>query len=210
MALQKASSQQMLQPVDHRQDMAPEAGRQLVDQLTSAQAQERRSAAIGLRGRPHSAPALVRALRCEAEPQVRSAILTTLSSMASVQVVAELVPLLRSDEASLRNGAMEVLATMPNEAAQHVAPLLSDPDPDVRLLTLQLLSEFAHPHVRDWLRKVLEFDDNLNVVASAVEVMAEVGQVQDIDLLQAVVDRFHGDVFIAFTVDVALSRMEAP
>jgi hypothetical protein len=63
--------------------------------------------------------------------------------------------------------------------------------------------------VRAWLCLVLERDDNLNVVASAVEVMAEVGQAQDVPLLEATLARFGGDPFLAFTIDIAISRMEA-
>lgn len=181
----------------------------LVNQLFQSDPQVRRCAAIGLRGHLQRAPDLLRALLAEADAQVRSALLASLSTMPCDAVVQGLRPLLQSDDASLRNGAMDVLAQMPQVLAPHVQGLLLDPDPDVRLLTLQLLSELAHPEVRHWLCRVLERDDNLNVVASAVEVMAEVGQPQDVPLLEATLARFGGDSFLAFTIDIAISRMEA-
>jgi HEAT repeat protein len=182
---------------------------ELVSQLAHSDAQHRRSAAMALQGQMAAAAAMVFALQTETDAQVRSALLASLSTMPCEAVVSGLTPLLQSDEASLRNGAMEVLAQMPHVLAPHVPQLLAHPDADVRLLTLQLLSELAHPEVRAWLCLVLERDDNLNVVASAVEVMAEVGQAQDVPLLEATLARFGGDPFLAFTIDIAISRMEA-
>ena len=189
---------------------APPTPAALASQLTQPDAQARRWAAIGLRGHLQRAPDLLRALQVETDALVRSALLASLSTIPCDAVVHGLMPLLHSDDASLRNGAMDVLAQMPQVLAPHVQGLLADPDPDVRLLTLQLLSELVHPEVRDWLCRVLERDDNLNVVASAVEVMAEVGLAQDVPLLEATLARFGGDSFLAFTIDIAISRMEAP
>ncbi|GAA4423977.1 HEAT repeat domain-containing protein [Acidovorax lacteus] len=170
----------------------------------------RREAAAALRAHPGCVASMVQALRSESCREVQSALWTSLSVIGDDDVAKALIPLLQSDEASLRNGAMEVLATMPQVVSDHVDELLRHPDPDTRLLTLQLLSELQHPSIRRWLRGVLQHDDSLNVVGSAMEGMAEAGMPQDVELLRAAVQRFGNDPFLAFAADVAISRIESP
>jgi len=135
---------------------------------------------------------------------------TSLATMASEAAVAALLPMLRSEDAQLRNGAIEGLCSMPQAVAPRVAALLRDADADVRIFTVNLLGDLRHDQVLPWLRQVMQHDDAINVVAAAIEVLAEVGSPSDIKALRAAQQRFAGDAFIGFAADMAIERIEAP
>ena len=107
---------------------------------------------------------------------VRSIILTGLIVNKSPAVVAGLLPLLGSEDANLRNGAIEALQQMPDEVAPHVEAMLADPDSDVRILAVNVLSALPHPMVPEWLRRVVTTDPHVNVCAAALDALAEVGE----------------------------------
>lgn len=206
MALKKAAAHPELREVTERVPARDEQG--LRDQLQHAEAGHRRKAAIDLRDFPDSVFALGAALVRESDGDVRSAILMALSHIANEPVVDVLLPLLRSESAALRNGAIEALARMESKLAPSIPALLQDPDPDVRLMTLQLLAEFAHPGVRIWLRELLVREQDTNVLAAAMEVMAEVGETSDLELLRTIAKRDADDGYLGFIAETAIKRIQ--
>lgn len=182
----------------------------LLTQLRSGDPDQRRWAARDLAAHPQAAAALGEQLLREAAPGVREALLTSLAGMASEAAASALLPLLRSDDAQLRNGAIEALAGMPQAVAPHIAGLLRDGDVDVRIFTVNLLGELSHPQVPGWLAQVLAQEADVNVVAAAVEVLAEVGSPAHADALREARSRFAGDAFIGFAIDIALARIGSP
>ena len=145
----------------------------------------------------------------ERDSSVRSALFTTLAGFASAEAVNALLPLLRSEDAGLRNGAIEALAEMPEAVAPRVEALLHDSDADVRIFAVNLLTELRHDKVHSWLRQVLAQETAVNVVAAAIEVMTEVGDAQDLPMLRALSTRFDNDPFVGFAADMAIERIEA-
>lgn len=206
MALRKAAPQ-ALHSVQTRQHERDQAG--LLRQLADPQPQVRRHAARDLAAHPDAAEALGRALAAEADAAVREALFTSLTSLASEPAAQALVPLLRSEDAALRNGAIEALAGMPAAAAACMDRLLTDVDADVRIFAVNLLGELRHPEVPRWLGQVLRQDTQVNVVAAAVEVLTEVGSAQELPALRAARERFAGEAFIDFAIELAITRIEA-
>ena len=88
--------------------------------------------------------------------------------------------------------------------------LLLDPDADVRIFAVNLLGELRHADVPRWLLQVLRHEAHVNVVAAALEVLAEVGSAADVPALRSVRERFEHDPFIQFAADIAISRIESP
>jgi HEAT repeat protein len=196
-----------LHPVQARERKRDLLG--LMAQLSDADANARRWAARDLAGHAAAASTMGQALQRERDLSVREALFTSLSAMDDEGAVKVLLPLLRSDEAALRNGAIEALAAMPQRVAPWVDRLLSDPDADVRLMTVNLLGELRHPQVGHWLTQVLDQDAHVNVVAGAIEVMTEVGDSQHRDVLLRARERFAQDPFIGFATELALQRIDA-
>ena len=117
------------------------------------------------------------------------------------------MPLLGSEDANLRNGAIEALQQMPDEVAPHVEAMLADPDSDVRIFAVDVLSALPHPMVPEWLRRVVTLDPHVNVCAAALDALAEAGQPEVIPALEELADRFSDVAFIQFAVDAAIRRI---
>lgn len=212
MGLRKSTTAPALHEVHERGYERDETG--LVRQLQDEDTQVRRLAArdLGLLDGPArsaAAQALCEALAVECHACVRSVLQTSLSQLADPASVPALLALLRSDDAGLRNGAVEVLAGMPDAVAPHVQALLRDADPDVRILSINLLGELAHPDVPHWLAQVLERETEINVVGAAIEVLGEVGTAEALPALRAVRERFAADPFTCFAAQLAMERIEA-
>jgi HEAT repeat protein len=207
MGLRKTSSIEPLREVIEREHPRDKAG--LIAQLRSANAEQRRWAARDLAEHPDSAATLGAQLAGEAEPSVREALFISLSALNSEAAATALLPLLRSEDAQLRNGAIEALAGMPHAVAPRIDALLHDSDPDVRIFTVNLLGDLRHERVTTWLLQVLRDEVSVNGVAAAVEVLAEVGQPGHLEALRAARRRFADDPFLTFALDVAIERIEA-
>lgn len=205
MALKRASLQDSLREVVMREPARDTAG--LLTQLASGTVDERRWAARDLADEPQAGAALGAHLLRESDASVREAIFTSLAAQATETAAGALLPLLRSEDASLRNGAIEALGGMPAAVAPRVGALLRDADPDVRVFMVNLLGVLRHPQVPQWLLQVLEHEPQVNVVAAAIEVLAEVGDASHADAVRRAARRFPDEPFIAFAADITLDRV---
>jgi HEAT repeat protein len=175
-------------------------------QLQAPSAAMRRQAARQLEAVPGAASLLAHRLQVETDATVREAILTSLMSLNSEAAAASIAPLLRSEDAVLRNEALQALQHMPAAAAAHMEPLLIDPDSDVRIFAINVLSALAHPQTQAWLLRLIETDTNINVCATAVDLLAEIGTPAAVPMLQALAQRFEHP-FIQFAVATAIRRI---
>lgn len=207
MALRKAH-QPDLHPVHAREHARDFAG--LSQQLTSADPVQRRHAARDLAHLPQAGAVLGQALARETDASVRQALFTSLGTLGDEAAVQALIPLLRTEDAGLRNGAIETLSHLPQAVGPSIQRLLQDADPDVRLFTVNLLGDLRHAEVNTWLCQVLRQEPEVNVVAAAIEVLAETGGAPERAALIHARDRFLDDPFIGFATQVALERIEAP
>lgn len=176
---------------------------------TPLPAAARRQALRALATTEGGAARLVEQLQQEHDRSVREAGFTALLQAPGPATVQALLPLLRSDDAGLRNGALDVLAHLPEPTAAAIDGLLADADPDVRILTVNLLQELQHPGVLGWLLGVLAQEPQVNVVAAAVEVLTELADPRATAPLRAARERFADEPFLAFAIDLALQRTAA-
>jgi HEAT repeat protein len=174
--------------------------------LTSATIDDRWAAARSSES-PASVPSLAAALARENAAKVREAIFTALARIATRQSALAVLPYLRADEASTRAGALDALRAMPAATAQHVAVLLADKDPDVRLLACDLVRDMGDADGALLLSELLETDPEANVCAAAVEVLAEVADAGALPALSHCATRFPNDPFLAFAIKVATARL---
>ncbi len=205
MALKKATDGIALRPVearDYRRDMAG-----LIAQLDDADTGVRRWAARDLVAHPQAAAAVCAQLSRERDSSVRSVLFSSAARLGGAVVAEALLPLLRSEDPGLRNGAIEVLSGLPDAVAPHIERLLHDADGDVRIFSVNLLGDLPHPQVPQWLAQVLLHETAVNVVGAALEVLAEVGTPASLPALQAAARRFADDPYIAFAVDLSIARI---
>jgi HEAT repeat protein len=175
--------------------------------LTDSDPLARRWAARDLVVHPTATAALVAQLLVEMEPSVMEVILTTLTRIGDECAVTGLVQCLRSEEAMLRNAAIEAMKLLPDEVAPVMGRLLEDADPDVRIFAVNVLESLRHPQVEDWLIRVIAADAHINVCATAVDLLGEVGSEIAVPALHALKQRFAEDPYIQFAADLALKRI---
>jgi HEAT repeat protein len=208
MALKKHADAAAPHPVARRDAARDLPG--LIAQMGDVEAAVRRWAVRDLGAHPSAASALGARLAIETDSSVRSALFSTLAQLGGDAAVAAMLPLLRSEDPELRNGAIGVLSSLPEAVAPHIEALLRDRDSDVRIFTVDLLGNLHHGRVVAWLERVLMQDVAVNVVGAALEVLAEVGTAGSLPALQAVVARFPDDAFIGFAVALAIERIGTP
>lgn len=179
----------------------------LLGELASNDAAVRRAAALALSRHPGSAAALGARLVVDPDRAVQDAILEALVRVGDGDAVRALLPGLRTDDAAVRNGVVEALAAMPQGVGPFMPMLLADPDPDVRILALDVLQVLPDARANDWLAHVLAHDGHVNVCAAAVDRAAEMGGPDLVPLLRALCTRFPGEPFVAFAVRTAILRI---
>jgi HEAT repeat protein len=180
---------------------------ELASMLDHADADALRRAALDLGLQRAAARHLVSRLANEADTAVREAILTSLTQIGDVVSVDGLVACLRSEDAALRNEAIDVMKTVPDLVAPMMDGLLADADPDLRILAINLLESLRHPKVEEWLLEVIRKDAHLNVCATATDLLSEVGTEAAVEPLAALKKRFPDEPYIVFAADIALKRL---
>jgi HEAT repeat protein len=194
--------------VDHDDRIAERDFTGLVEELNSDNVTARRWAVRDLTDLPDSSVPLVARLAFEDNLSVRTAILNALAHLCDDEAIAGLVHCLRSEDAALRNEAIEVLKEVPNEIEPIIHTLLNDSDSDVRIFAVNILESLRHKNVEKWLINVIEKDAHLNVCATAVDLLSEIGSEIALPALKQLKIRFEDEPYICFSVDLALKRIE--
>jgi HEAT repeat protein len=167
----------------------------------------RRQAAREIVHCPGAATLLVSRLMQEDDVAVREVILTLLVRLSDPVALSGLVDCLRSEDAALRNEAIETFRQMGRDADPTLQSLLADADPDVRIFAVKILASSQHPDLESWLIQVIEKDHHVNVCATAVDLLCEVGTDSASGPLLRLKDRFAFDPYIQFAADLALKRV---
>lgn len=175
--------------------------------LMSDSKDKRRWAARDITQCPGASELLLDQLAVEEDTPVRQIILSSLTQIGDQEAVNGLVECLRSEDAALRNEAIEAMKLLPQEVALIMQNLLSDPDPDVRIFSVNILESLCHPSVESWLLDVISDDEHVNVCATAVDLLGEVGSQTSLTALEALKQRFPEEPYIQFAADLAIKRI---
>ncbi len=178
--------------------------------LDEASADRRSLAARRLVGIPDALPQLGAALARETDGRVREAILSTIATFDQQAAFDAVLPLLRSDDAALRAAALDTLKCMPVTGASRLGALLTDDDPDVRILACEIARDLSSPEPPVLLRRVIESDPLVNVCAAAIDALSDIGSAADIPALERCLARFPGEPFLRFAVEAARSQLVPP
>jgi len=180
---------------------------ELAAALEDSDATIRRHAAQKITACLDAATTLVSRLKREENTAVREAILNSLLRLHDPSISSGLADCLRSEDAALRNDVIDAFKQLGDEVAPILRSLLADPDPDVRIFVVNILNSGRHPDVEQWLIEVIERDTHVNVCATAVDLLCEVGTEAAIDPLLHLKARFAHEPYIQFGADLALKRV---
>src|ERR1700761_840111 len=176
-------------------------------QLASASSDARWDAARQLAKEPSSVGALERALSSETDPRVREALFTSLAHIRTPDAVMAVLPHIRSDDAAIRANALDALTSMADAVESSLPALLADPDPDVRLLTCDVVRRLRGPSATQYLVSLLKNETHPNVGAAAVEALSEVGDVTALPVLAECAERFAAEPFLVFSIKTAARQI---
>jgi len=156
---------------------------------------------------PDAVNMLASRLKREKDVAVREAILASMGQINNSEVVNQLVECLRSDDAALCNEAIETLKQLTTDVSSALKSILADPDPDLRIFAVNILESRCDPDVERTLIGVVERDTNVNVCATAVDLLCEVGTEAALDPILRLKVRFASEAYIQFAADLALKRI---
>lgn len=180
----------------------------LAEQLNDERVEARRWAARDLVECKDCSVVLLARLQIENHKSVREVILTTLTLLGDSVAVSGLVQCMRSEDAELRNEAIEAMKQLPSEVAPIMRSLLADADSDLRIFAVNILESLRHPDVLTWLHEVIEHDVHVNVCATAVDLLGEVGNQATLEPLRRLKTRFDKEPYIQFAADLAVKRIQ--
>jgi HEAT repeat protein len=175
--------------------------------LVDGTQEERWSAARAAADVPGGVDALESALRAEGDSRVREAMFTSLARIGSPASIDALVRFLRSDDASLRTGALDALRMLHDVVREHLPGLMNDPDIDIRVLSCEVVRGFPSGEATQLLCDLLSREQEPNVCAAAIDVLAEVGTAAALPVLAECETRFRDTPFLAFAIKVAKARI---
>ncbi|MCG7601110.1 HEAT repeat domain-containing protein [Halomonas sp. McH1-25] len=193
---------------DIRQEIPAEDAASLLAKLWDESATTRRLVARDLARFPEASHRLAERLEEESDSSVREAIITSLAALADITAVTALIDCLHSEDAALRNDAIEGLKTAGGLYPSLIQEALQDGDPDVRILAIGVLESLRHPDVEQWLIDLLDHDAHLNVCACAVDLLCEIGSGRAIPALERCSERFPNEEYLHFAVGLAIQRLQ--
>lgn len=177
--------------------------------LNEGDEDQRRWAARDMAAFNEAVSPLIDQLHIEQSHVVRDAIYLSLQKIGNQDVVRQLIPFLSEEDAELRNSTIEVLQLIPEQIEVHIISLLNHQDSDVRIFAIDILQVLAHEKTPQWLLSVLKDETHVNVVAAAIDRLAEVGTAEMITDIEKVKQKFTDQQYIQFACNTALRRIQA-
>jgi HEAT repeat protein len=131
-------------------------------------------------------------------------IASTLSKMdGSRAPIESIMGLLQVRNAYIRNLGITTLQSYGDSITYYIVKFLIGDDRDLRIFAINVLGDVDFAQSRDMLIELLENEADINVAMTAVDYMAEIGEVADIPLLETLKNRFN-DAYVDFAIDNAI------
>lgn len=179
----------------------------LIADLTAPDPTLRRAAARALSQHPSVLPALRAALAAETQRPVQEALLAAMTEIASPEAVMALLGLLRAEDAWLRNAALGALQEIGAPAIEPVRGLLDAADPELRMAALLALAGLPCQEAAAWTIALLDRETEVNVCATAIEVLDRCGGPAAAPALERLARRFAADPFLVFAARAVRDRV---
>lgn len=123
--------------------------------------------------------------------------------------IEEIMDLLKLKNAYVRNLGICILQDYGLAIKYYIVKFLIGDDKDLRIFAVNVLGDVKFAESRDMLVELLETEEDINVAMTAVDYMSEIGQLEDLDLLVRVKNRFVDEPYVAFAIDRAIECIEA-
>ncbi len=141
--------------------------------------------------------------------EISSRMASTLSSMdPKLAPIEEIMELLKLNNAYTRNLGISMLRDFGDSIKYYIVKFLIGDDRDLRIFAINVLGDVTFAESRDMLLELLETEEDINVAMTAVDYLAEIGEIEDIKLLKSLKERFVDDAYAAFSIDNCIKMIE--
>jgi HEAT repeat protein len=121
------------------------------------------------------------------------------------EAIEALLPLLRSDDAPVRNVTMDILREIGSEGVEIMQPFLRDDDPDVRIFVADILGHCKRHRAALLLSETLLKDPEVNVRYQAAVSLGMLGFPESVPVLA---QAMHDEEWVQFAVVEALAKIK--
>jgi len=122
--------------------------------------------------------------------------------------IEKIMDLLKLDNAYVRNLGISILRDFSDSIKYYIVKFLIGDDRDLRIFAINVLGDVDFSESREMLIELLENEEDINVAMTAVDYMGEIGEEEDITLLESLKERFAGDFYVEFAVDGAIRMIK--
>lgn len=145
----------------------------------------------------------------EADKKISTKIASVISAMDPEDApIEEIMELLKLENAYIRNLGISILRDFGNAIKYYIVKFLIGDDRDLRIFAINVLGDVDFAESRDMMIELLEGEEDINVAMTAVDYISEIGEEQDIPLLEEVKNRFADDPYAQFAVDGAIKSIK--
>ena len=117
--------------------------------------------------------------------------------------------MLDSQNAYLRNKAITFLQDSGETAKGFIKKLLINEQRDIRIFAVNILGDVKYEDSRDILIDFIKEEDDINALMTAVDYIGEIGEEEDIELLEKLKEKFASEPYALFGIDVAIEKIKA-
>lgn len=184
-----------------------QAEQEVLDRLSSDDPDEVRSAAFeaGDMGLESSVALLVRHIESR-NLGVQEAAENSLRRIRGAGAVAAVAPLLRSEDAAVRNSAMDILREIGSDDIKVLHGLLHDADTDIRIFAADILGTSSSPLAVAMLCESLAGDPEVNV---RYQVCISLGELGSVNAAPALSEALKDEEWVQFAAVEALAKIRA-
>lgn len=121
--------------------------------------------------------------------------------------IEAIMDLLKEKNAYIRNIGISILRCYGDAIKYYIVKFLIGDNRDLRIFAINVLGDVDFAESREMLIELLQGEKDINVAMTAVDYLAEIGELQDIDLLESLKKRFD-DAYVAFAIDNAICQIK--
>lgn len=118
--------------------------------------------------------------------------------------IEKIMDLLKLKNAYVRNLGIGILQDYGEAIKYYIVKFLIGDDKDLRIFAVNVLGDVNFAESRDMLIELLESEQDINVAMTAVDYMAEIGELEDIEQLESLKERFADEAYVVFAIDRAI------
>jgi HEAT repeat protein len=116
--------------------------------------------------------------------------------------------MLESQNAYLRNKAITFLQDSGETAKTFIKKLLNSQQSDIRIFAVNILGDVKYEDSRSMLVDLIKDESEPNVLMTAIDYLGEIGELEDLELLSSIKEKFSDEPYVSFGIDMACEKIK--